>query len=122
MLGYPPTPKVWVNQGGGGRGPPQPPLQPPKRLHTPRSYTLAGGGPRAYRRIQRATWSKWCTPRPPDTHTHLCGLLHQILSLSLPGRHPTNILYPAQPFKCADFWVFTMHFASPSGMFHHGED
>ena len=62
MLGYPPsppppppgepggrppdspTPKVWVNQGGGGT---PPPLQPPKLSHTPRGHTLAGGGPRA---------------------------------------------------------------------------
>ena len=41
-----PTPKVWVNQGGGS---PPPPLQPPKLSHTPWGHTLAGGSPRVGR-------------------------------------------------------------------------
>ena len=32
----------------GAGGVPPPPLQPPKLSHTPRSHTLAGGGPRAH--------------------------------------------------------------------------
>ena len=37
MLGYPPTPKVWVNQGGG-EGSPPPPHSPPN-CRTPLGVT-----------------------------------------------------------------------------------
>ena len=60
MLGYPPPPPPppppWGAQGltacrdprfGSTKGGGDSPLQPPKRLHTPRDHTLAGSSPRA---------------------------------------------------------------------------
>ena len=78
MLGYPPTPpppprgaqrltaRLADPQGSGqprgGEGSPPSPLQPPKRLHTPRGHTLAGGSPCEVRAMPT------CTTRRDGVH------------------------------------------------------